>query len=90
MRVTDVEVNQLAEFLGLPVEDFIQQHTQLTPDRRGLMLMEQASGACEVLAGNDCQVEPVKPQQCRDFPNGWNFPGWQAECRASIEKLHAF
>jgi len=84
VRVTESEVNRIAEFLGLPVENFIRQHTQLAPDRRGLMLMEQASGACEFLTGNDCRVESVKPQQCRDFPNGWNFPGWQEECRASI------
>ncbi len=24
----------------------------------------------------------VKPQQCRDFPNGWNFPGWRNVCEA--------
>jgi len=24
----------------------------------------------------------VKPQQCRDFPNLWNFPGFEETCRA--------
>jgi hypothetical protein len=24
----------------------------------------------------------VKPQQCKDFPNGWNFPGWREVCEA--------
>jgi hypothetical protein len=24
----------------------------------------------------------VKPQQCRDFPNLWNFPGSEKDCRA--------
>jgi hypothetical protein len=23
-----------------------------------------------------------KPQQCRDFPNRWNFPGSEKDCRA--------
>jgi hypothetical protein len=27
-------------------------------------------------------VQPVKPQQCRDFPNLWNFPGFEQTCRA--------
>ena len=84
VRVSTEEIDQLAKFLKLPVEDFIQQHTRLAPDRRGLSLREAATGACEILDGNDCRVQAVKPQQCRDFPNGWNFPGWQQDCRAIV------
>jgi len=72
----------MAEFLGFPVGEFIRQYTRLTPERRGLMLTEQVTGACELLDGNNCRVQPVKPQQCQDFPNNWNFPGWQEKCRA--------
>ena len=89
VRVTAAEVDQLADFLGLPTADFIRQHTRLTPDRRGLMLTEQATGACEFLVGDECRVQPVKPQQCRDFPNRWNFPGWQTECRAIAREVPA-
>ena len=84
VRVTTAEIDALAEFLGLPVAEFIRLHTQLAPDRRGLSLLETATGACEFLAGNECQVQPVKPQQCRDFPSGWNFPGWEKDCRAIV------
>ena len=84
MRVTGEEIDRLAEFLGLLVEDFIPKYTQLASDRRGLMLMEQATGACEFLDGNACRVQPVKPQQCRDFPNSWNFTGWQHDCQAKV------
>ena len=89
VRVTSVEIDRLAEFLRLPVSEFIQRHTQLAPDRRGLTLLEQAGGACEFLDGNNCRVQQVKPQQCRDFPNGWNFPGWQKECRAIAREVPA-
>ena len=27
-------------------------------------------------------MQPVKPQQCRDFPNLWNFPGFEKVCHA--------
>ena len=74
----------MANHLGLTAEDFIQQHTQLAPDRRGLMLLEHKNGACEFLDGDDCRVQAVKPQQCRDFPNLWNFPGWQKDCQAKV------
>jgi Fe-S-cluster containining protein len=48
--------------------------------------MEKPDGACIFLSGNDCTVQPVKPQQCRDFPNLWNFPGFEKICHA-IPKL---
>ena len=61
---------------------FIQEFTRLRADRRGLALKEKPNGECVFLEGNACTVQPVKPQQCRDFPNLWNFPGFQETCRA--------
>ena len=43
---------------------------------------DKPGGECIFLEGRDCAVQPVKPQQCRDFPNGWNFPGFEKICRA--------
>ena len=62
--------------------DFIQQFTRLRNDRRGLVLQEKPDGSCVFLDGNDCAVQPVKPQQCQDFPNLWNFPGFEKTCHA--------
>ena len=62
--------------------DFIQQYTRLRQDRRGLALLEKPNGECVFLEGNDCSVQPVKPRQCREFPNLWNFPGFEKVCRA--------
>ncbi|MGN6641675.1 MAG: YkgJ family cysteine cluster protein, partial [Verrucomicrobiota bacterium] len=39
-------------------------------------------GECIFLEGDDCSVQSVKPQQCRDFPNLWNFPGFEKVCHA--------
>lgn len=39
-------------------------------------------GACMMLTKDGCRINPVKPRQCRDFPNKWNFPGWRDLCRA--------
>ncbi len=71
-----------AAFLGPGEREFIARHTRLRPDRRGLALLEKANGECDFLEGRDCRIQPVKPQQCRDFPNGWNFPGFERFCRA--------
>jgi len=80
--MTDAELARLAAFKGLSEHDFIQQFMRLREDRRGLSLAEKPNGECVFLDGNDCSVQPVKPQQCRDFPNLWNFPGWEKVCHA--------
>jgi Fe-S-cluster containining protein len=82
VRLTDAEITRLASFKGLSESDFIQQFTRLRHDRRGLALQEQPDGACIFLEGESCAVQPVKPQQCKEFPNLWNFPGFEKICHA--------
>jgi uncharacterized protein len=83
VRVTDAEVEGIAEFLGLPLEQFITEFTHLNANRTGLSLIEAAGGACIFLEGqNHCRIQPVKPKQCAGFPNEWRFPGWRQVCEA--------
>ena len=44
--------------------------------------LDAEDGACMMLTKDGCRINPVKPRQCRDFPNKWNFPGWRDLCRA--------
>jgi Fe-S-cluster containining protein len=87
VRLTDSEISALANFLSLSEFDFIQRHTKLRADRRGLALQEKPGGECIFLEGRDCTVQSVKPQQCRDFPNKWNFPGFEKICRAIPKEI---
>lgn len=82
VRLTDEEITRLAVFNQLSEQDFIERFTRLTHDRRGLALQEKPSGACVFLVGNECSVQSVKPQQCRDFPNLWRHPDADKLCRA--------
>jgi len=83
VKITEAEVSAIAAHLGLDEADFIAHHTRLRPDRSGLSLLEKSDGACEFLEGrNTCLIQPVKPGQCRGFPNEWNFPGWRDFCEA--------
>jgi Fe-S-cluster containining protein len=84
VRLTKAEITRLADFRGLSEFDFIQQFTRLTYDRLGLALLDQPGGECIFLEkeSGKCAVQSVKPQQCRDFPNLWNFPGAAESCRA--------
>jgi len=82
VRLINEEITRLAMFHGLSEHDFIQRFTRLAHDRRGLALQEQPGGACVFLVGEDCSVQPVKPQPCRDFPNLWRRPDADQLCRA--------
>lgn len=87
MKLEPGEAEQIAAFLGISEIEFFDAHTRLTPDRRHLSLIEKTDGSCEYLTVGDdglacCAIELVKPVQCRDFPEHWNFPDWQKLCGA--------
>ncbi|HEX4086649.1 MAG TPA: YkgJ family cysteine cluster protein [Chthoniobacteraceae bacterium] len=82
VKLTDEDITAIAAELRMSEWNFIQQYTRLRPDRRGLALNEQPDGACVFLDGKDCAIQPVKPAQCKAFPNSWNFPGWREVCEA--------
>lgn len=82
VRLDAVEITRIAAHLGLLEEQFIQDFTRINQQRTGLALKDQEGGACIFLEDGNCRIQPVKPQQCRDFPNLWNFPGFEKHCRA--------
>jgi Fe-S-cluster containining protein len=82
VRLTDEEIARLATFKEISEHEFIQRFTRLCSDRHGLALQEKPNHECIFLEGDDCSVQPVKPQQCKDFPNLWNFPGFEKVCCA--------
>lgn len=82
MKIDDAEITALSKFLCITEEEFIQNYTRLRQYRDGLALMDKPNGECIFLDGRDCLVQPVKPKQCKGFPNEWNFPGWREVCEA--------
>jgi uncharacterized protein len=83
VKVEQDEIAAIAAFVGVSEEEFIGRHTRLRPDRGGLSLLEREDHSCAWLDGADCRLQPVKPRQCRAFPNEWNFPGWREKCAAT-------
>ncbi len=86
VRLKEDEIEKIAVFLNMSELDFTDRYTELTADRRNLTLIENEVGHCIFFEDNPpaCRIEPVKPQQCRDFPLKWNFPGWEKECAGEI------
>ena len=82
--VTDTEVDAIAGHLGLEVPDFIQRYTRVSANRKHLSLIDKEDGSCFFLEGkNSCRIQPVKPTQCKGFPNQWRFDGWREVCEAT-------
>lgn len=82
VRVEGSEIEAIAKFLGLDVDEFIQKFTRLRTNRSGLSLIEKKNHECIMLENGGCKIQPVKPFQCKGFPNRWNFPDWQKVCQA--------
>ena len=85
------EAERIAAFLGMSETEFIERHTRISADRQCLSLNEDRNGSCIFLSfGGDgvaeCRIDPVKPRQCREFPERWNFPDWRKECPGIVEE----
>lgn len=79
--LTSDEVEAIAAHLGLTAYDFTANYTELRRNRQGLTLSSHPDGACIFLRENRCAIQPVKPQQCHDFPYVWTVPGWRDLCK---------
>ena len=83
VRLGNDEVAAIAAHVGVGIGEFTGRYTKLTDNRAGLCLTECADGSCGVLsAAGECRIQSVKPQQCRDFPVKWSYPGFERNCRA--------
>ena len=89
VRLNDAEIASVAAHLGMVESEFIQRFTRINAARNGLALQDHPDGSCIFLEGGNCRIQPVKPQQCRDFPNRWRFPGFERECRAVAREVGA-
>ena len=81
MRVSDSEIARIASYLGMDEADFIANETEISPDRKGLVLKSHPDGACVYLDENNlCRINPVKPDKCRTFPFEWTNPDSHLVC----------
>lgn len=79
--VSATEVDRAAAYLGTSVEGFTERYTELSENRIGLKLKDQGDGSCIFLKPDrTCEINPVKPAQCRSFPWEWNYRDWTKVC----------
>ncbi len=83
VRVSEEDAERLASVLGMTTEAFIEQYTELSPTRSGLVLKGEPLGSCCFLSEeNLCRVHEGRPQQCRDYPERWRSEDIEAVCLA--------
>lgn len=82
VKIGDAEIAAIARFLALDEPAFLDRYTRLRTDRQGLSLIEKPNHECIMLEDGGCRIHPVKPIQCKGFPNTWNYPGWENDCEA--------
>lgn len=75
------ETARIADFLGMTESAFIESETELSPDRKSLVLRSRQDGSCVFLTDrNLCQINSVKPDKCRTFPYEWTNPDSRSVC----------
>ena len=81
VRVSEDEIARIAAFLGVSEADFIANDTELSPDRKSLILKNASNGACVYLTSDNlCRINPVKPNKCSTFPFEWTNPDSATVC----------
>jgi Fe-S-cluster containining protein len=82
VRIDPRETEAIAAHVKTDILAFTEKFTVLTSDRTSLSLSEKADGSCIFFdAGTKrCDIYPVRPRQCVEFPSGWNFHGWKNIC----------
>jgi len=69
VRIEEDEIPQVATFLKLTEQEFIDQFTRLRSNRKGLSIIEKPNHECIMLENGGCRIHAVKPEQCKGFPN---------------------
>lgn len=65
--LSDTEQEQIAEALGLALDDFLLRYTRMVHGR--ISLREHPNGDCMLLTEDRrCSVNSIKPRQCLTFP----------------------
>lgn len=74
--LTECDIELMAAHLKISVQEFINQHTRLAPNRIQLALLDQSDGSCAFLdTEGRCSVYTARPEQCRSFPYAWSAAG---------------
>ena len=67
MELSDRDIEKLARFLGLPLNEFVEKFVMEGED--GDRILRRSATGCVFLEGNDCTVYDARPANCDRFPH---------------------
>ncbi len=67
VELSDRDIEKLARFLGLPVNEFVEKFVMEGED--GDRILRRSQAGCVFLQGNDCTVYEARPANCDRFPH---------------------
>jgi len=66
-QVTERDMEHLAKYLRVKVDDFLRDYTEETEDEG--RILKRNEGGCVFLDGNLCSVYDARPNTCEVFPH---------------------
>lgn len=77
VAITELDAEKISMHLELTLEEFLEQYTEVSENRKHLILKEPMDGTCLFYhrESKRCQIYTARPQQCRDFPWKWQHDG---------------
>jgi uncharacterized protein len=87
VNVMNSECKRIAEYLGLPLDQFLEQYTRHEPGFERWLIDSPEQGIPCIFLGRDaeglalCKIDAVKPDQCRDFPSKWRRDDAIGNCK---------
>lgn len=80
--LTPRDIARLTSHLGLAREEFMKKYTRTSDGEIALLDRSGPEKPCIFLdVSGECRVNPVKPQQCLDFPSRWQDEESMRHCR---------
>ncbi len=76
--VSQFRIEEISKFLNMPADKIMDDHCELIGKQ--LVLKGHGHEDCVFLGNGGCAIYPVRPMQCRTFPEGWKEGNGAEDC----------
>jgi len=77
--VSEFRLGEIARYLELSEREVARKYCDLDENRK-LVLKSRPNHDCVFIKKEGCQIYPVRPMQCRNFPKKWTLDEGAEDC----------